>query len=61
MKIAILASALFVVSIFSGCATAEPRDAEANHHSKQSDARMARGLIDGMRSPVHSFPANLPR
>lgn len=50
-----LAALLIALPLFSGCATANPEN------RSEHDSRTARGLLDSMASPVHTFPANVPR
>ena len=52
--------AVCAAALLTGCATNKTAvtDKPANG---EDDARMVRSLVDSMASPVHSFPANLPR
>ena len=46
---------VFLIGLLSGCATTSS-DTQA-----EQDTRIARGLIDSMASPIHTFPAGVPR
>ena len=58
MKICLLC--LMISVLCAGCANTRVTEARAEA-TAQNDARTVRGLVDAMRSPVHSFPANIPR